>query len=107
MRSNIVPIILGGGQGHTFSQYLAYEMLERTANLVCVDSRFDLGEPGQGLADTSYLSHIVLRQPNFLFNYSNLGFQTYHVDQPGIELMERLLFDVHRLGELRMNIADA
>ena len=82
-------------------------MLERTANLVCVDGRFDLGEPGQGLADTSYLSHIVLRQPNYLFNYSNLGFQTYLVDQPGIELMDRLLFDVHRLGELRTTIADA
>lgn len=107
MRMNIVPILLGGGQGHTFSQYLAYEKLERTANLVCIDSRFDLGEPGQGLADTSYLSQIVLRQPNYLFNYSNLGFQTYLVDQPGIELMEKLYFDAHRLGELRANITDA
>lgn len=107
MRLNIVPVLLGGGQGHTFSQYLAYEKLERTANLACIDCRFDLGEPGQSLADTSYLSHIVLRQPNYLFNYSNLGYQTYFVDQPGIELMERLLFDTHRLGELRQNIADA
>ena len=107
IKRNIIPVLLGGGQGHTFSQYLAYEKLERTANLVCVDGRFDLGEPGQSLADTSYLSHIVLRQPNFLFNYSNLGFQTYLVDQPGIELMERLYFDVHRLGELRAAMADA
>ncbi|MBL7957730.1 MAG: formimidoylglutamase [Flavobacteriales bacterium] len=107
IRLNIVPILLGGGQGHTFSQYLAYEKLERTANLACIDSRFDLGEPGQALADTSYLSHIVLRQPNYLFNYSNLGYQTYFVDQPGIELMERLLFDTHRLGELRQSIVDA
>jgi formiminoglutamase len=107
IKQNIIPVIIGGGQGHTFSQYLAYEKLERTANLVCVDGRFDLGEPGQALADTSYLSHIVLRQPNYLFNYSNLGFQTYLVDQPGIELMERLFFDVHRLGELRSAMADA
>ncbi len=107
IRQNIIPLIIGGGQGHTFTQYLAYEKLERTANLVCVDGRFDLGEPGQSLADTSYLSHIVLRQPNYLFNYSNLGFQTYLVDQPGIELMDKLFFDVHRLGELRSTMADA
>jgi formiminoglutamase len=107
MRLNIVPVLLGGGQGHTFSQYLAYEKLQRTVNLACIDGRFDLGEPGQGLADTSYLSHIVLRQPNYLFNYSNLGYQTYFADQAGIELMERLLFDTHRLGELRQQIADA
>ncbi len=107
IRLNIVPIILGGGQGHTYTQYLAYEKLERTANLVCIDGRLDLGEPGQALADTSYLSHIVLRQPNYLFNYSNLGFQTYLVDQPGIELMDRLFFEAHRLGELRASISDA
>ena len=107
MRMNIVPVILGGGQGHTFSQYLAYERLERTANLVCIDPRFDLGEPGQVLSESSYLSHIVLRQPNYLFNYSNLGFQTYLVDQPGIELMDKLFFDVHRLGEIRATMADA
>ena len=107
VRRGIVPIILGGGQGHTFTQYLAYEKLERTANLVSIDARFDLGEPGQGLADSSYLSHIVLRQPNYLFNYSNLGYQTYLVDQPGIELMDKLFFDAHRLGELRDHLADA
>ena len=107
IRRNIVPIILGGGQGHTYTQYLAYERLERTANLVCIDPRFDLGEPGQGLAESSYLSHIVLRQPNFLFNYSNLGYQTYLVDQPGVELMDKLFFDAHRLGELRSSMADA
>ncbi|MCB0793822.1 MAG: formimidoylglutamase, partial [Flavobacteriales bacterium] len=107
IKRNIVPIIIGGGQGHTFTQYLAYERLERTANIVCIDPCFDLGEPGQGLAETSYLSHIVLRQPNYLFNYSNLGFQTYLVDQPGVELMDKLFFDAHRLGELRSNMTDA
>jgi formiminoglutamase len=96
-------------RAHTYTQYLAYERLERTANLVPVStSKFDLGEPGQGLAESSYLSHIVLRQPNFLFNYSNLGYQTYLVDQPGVELMDKFFFDAHRLGELRSsNLADA
>ncbi|HOP42464.1 MAG TPA: formimidoylglutamase [Flavobacteriales bacterium] len=107
VRRNITPVILGGGQGHTFSQYLAYEQLERTVNLACIDARFDLGEPGQALSDSSYLSHIVLRQPNYLFNYSNIGFQTYLVDQPGIELMDKLFFDALRLGEVRGHMPDA
>lgn len=107
VRMGIVPIILGGGQAHTFTQYLAYERLERTVNLACIDPRFDLGEPDQALSDTSYLSQVVVRQPNYLFNYSNLGYQTYLVDQPGIELMDKLYFDVHRLGELRQSMADA
>lgn len=103
----IVPIILGGGQGHALAQYMAYERLERTANLVCIDPRFDLGVADQPLDSESYLGHIVLRRPSFLFNFSNLGYQTYLVDQPGIELMEKLYFDVHRLGELRGDITEA
>ena len=47
VRLNIVPLILGGGQGHTYTQYLAYEKLERTANLVCIDRASTWG-PGAG-----------------------------------------------------------
>lgn len=69
---------------------------------------FRPGRARQGLAESSYLSHIVLRQPNFLFNYSNLGFRkpTWWI-KPGIELMDKLFFDAHRLGELRANITEA
>lgn len=107
VQMNIVPIVLGGGQGLTFGQYLAYERMERTANMVCVDPRFDLGNKDDDLSDESYLGHIVLRQPNYLFNFSNLGFQTYLVDRPGIDLMDKLYFDAVRLGEVRGNMSHA
>ena len=97
----ILPVILGGGQGVAFAQYLAYEQMERMVNLVSIDPRFDLGSKDEDLSETSFLGHIVLRQPNFLFNYSNIGYQTYLVDRPGIELMDKLYFDAMRLGEVR------
>jgi formiminoglutamase len=102
VKLNIVPIIIGGGQDLTYAQYLAYESLEQKVDLVVVDSKFDLDEEDQeGLSAKSdtYLNQILLHQPNYLFNFSNIGYQTYFVNQDSLKVMSKLYFDVHRLGE--------
>ena len=112
VKSNIIPVILGGGQDLTYAQYLAYETLEQKVDLVIVDSNFDLDddEIGYDTIETtsrSYLSKIFIHQPNYLFNYSNLGYQTYFASQESLGVMDKLYFDVHRLGELSGNITVA
>lgn len=104
IKANIVPVIIGGGQDLTYSNYLAYEKLEQTVNLVTVDPTFDLGDPDHELNSKSYLSKIIVHQPNFLFNYSNIGYQTYFVDTASIELMDKLFFDAYRLGQVRASL---
>ncbi|NQX54963.1 formimidoylglutamase [Pedobacter panaciterrae] len=108
IKLNIVPIIIGGGQDLTYAQYLAYESLEQKVDLVVVDSKFDLDEEDQeGLAAKSdtYLNKILLHQPNYLFNFSNIGYQTYYVNQESLKVMSKLYFDVHRLGEFADDIS--
>lgn len=106
VKKNIVPIIIGGGQDLTFANYKAYEELEQVVNIVSIDSKFDLGEMNQELDSQSYLSKIILHQPNYLFNYSNIGYQTYFVDKNAVELMAKLFFDTHRLGHVRSNMEE-
>lgn len=48
-----------------------------------------------------------MHQPNYLFNYSNIGYQTYFVDQSQLNMMNKLYFDVYRLGTIRDNIQEA
>jgi arginase family enzyme len=103
---NIVPVILGGSQDITFAQYRAFEKLSRIINIAAVDSQFDLGHSGEVLDSRSYMSHIILQQPNFLFNYTNLGYQTYFVDQQAITLMKNLFFDTYRLGIVRADMEE-
>jgi formiminoglutamase len=108
VKLNIVPIIIGGGQDLTYAQYLAYEPLEQKVDLVVVDSKFDLDEDDQeGLSAKSdtYLNKILLHQPNYLFNFSNIGYQTYFVNQDSLKVMSKLYFDVHRLGEFSDDMA--
>jgi arginase family enzyme len=106
LERNIVPIILGGGQDLTFAQYKAYEKLGRIINIAAVDAQFDIGTSGEKLGSRSYMSHIILQQPNYLFNYTNIGFQTYYVDQHAITLMKNLYFDTYRLGMVRANMEE-
>lgn len=109
IKKDIIPIIIGGGQDLTYAQYMAYEELEQKVDLVVVDSHFDLDDDleSESLATTSisYLNKIFLHEPNYLFNYSNLGYQTYFANQDSLRVMEKLYFDVHRLGELSGQIA--
>ena len=109
VKKDIVPLIIGGGQDLTYAQYLAYESLEQKVDLVIVDPKFDLDDSVHDntieTGSTSYLNKILLHQPNYLFNYSNIGYQTYYVNQDSLRVMEKLLFDVHRLGEFSCNIS--
>src|SRR5690606_21469451 len=53
----------------------------------------------------SYIGKIIIDKPYNLFNYSNLGYQTYFNSQDEIDLMDRLFFDAYRLGEVTSNIS--
>jgi formiminoglutamase len=106
LRKNILPVIIGGGQDLTFAQYLAYSAVEQTVNIAAIDPQFDLGAAGEELTSRSWLSKIILHQPNFLFNFSNIGYQTYFVEQSAIDLMTKLNFDIHRLGLSRSKMED-
>jgi formiminoglutamase len=105
IKNKIVVLILGGGQDFTYANYRAYEKVETTINIATIDPRFDLGEVDADLHSQSYLSKIILHQPNFLFNYANIGFQSHHADIKSIELMDKLFFDTLRLGQLREDIS--
>lgn len=99
--NKILPVIIGGSQSLTFGMYKAYENLDKIINIAVVDSKFDLGSGGNAeLNSQNYLSKIILLKPNYLFNFTNVGYQTYFIDQAEIELMGKLLFDSYRLGHI-------
>lgn len=101
LKTNIIPIIIGGGQDITYINYRAYDVLEQTVNITAVDSRFDIGNLDDELTSQSYLSKIIMQEPNNLFNYCNVGYQTYFNSQEEIALLESLNFDAYRLGKAK------
>ncbi len=97
----VIPLVIGGGQDLSYPMYRAYEQIGQIINIVAVDPMFDLGKDSKVNDSRSYLSSIILHQPNFLFNYTNIGYQSYYVDREAVSLMEKLYFDTYRLGRVR------
>lgn len=99
VKADVLPIIIGGSQDLTLAQFDAYKDLEQLVNVVSIDSAPDFGLPDEALMPYNYLQHILHRNPNHLFNYSTIGTQMYLVNPIEIDLMEKLFFDVCRLGD--------
>lgn len=104
--SKVIPILLGGSNDLAFACYRAYEQLQQLVDIVSVDACFDLGNEELPLKSNAYLDKIILRQPNFLFNYTNIGYQTYMNSRQSIEMMEKLSFDVYRVGLARQDMEE-
>lgn len=106
IRQDVIPVIIGGTQDIAYANYMAYTSLEQTINFLNIDSRFSFGNADDTIHASNYLSKILFHQPNVLFNYSNLGYQSYFVDQKEFELLDELFFDSVRLGQIRSNITE-
>jgi len=98
-------IVLGGSQDLTYANYLGYEKLEQTVNLTCIDSHFDVKiDQNEGLNSNNFINHLLLHHPNFLFNFSIMGFHHYYVGEQQLRFFDDLYFDYIRLGELQIDL---
>lgn len=105
IKKNITPIIIGGSQDITYANYRAFDKFNKTVNIVVVDNKFDLGKFEDTVNSQNYLHKIVMEKPNNLFNYSNIGFQTFFNSQEEIDLIDKLFFDAYRLGEVTNDLS--
>jgi len=105
IEENVIPIIIGATQDITYPTYRAFDKLKPMINLVSIDSRFDFGADEEIISSHSYMSKIITDKPNNLFNFSNIGYQSYFNAQEEVDLMERLFFDAYRLGEIASTIS--
>jgi formiminoglutamase len=107
---NIFPLIIGGSQDLTYAQYKAFAKSEEKVDLLVIDSHFDMDEDPPSIKTTtsiSYLNKILTDEPNYLFNFSNLGYQSHFVSEETRHFMDRFGFDIYRLGEINSHIVDA
>lgn len=104
LKKKMIPIILGGSQSLTYTTYRVFDSLEQKVNLTVVDAKFDLGSVESSVDSQSYLTKIVMDKPTNLFNFTNIGYQTFLNSQEEIGLLKTLLFDTYRLGDVKSDI---
>jgi formiminoglutamase len=104
---NIIPLVLGGTSDLTLAMFMAYEKNTKSINLTAVDRQ--PGISGTWYDDTrndSYLSKIIASKSKYLFNYSNIGYQSYFAGVDETKLLDDMLFDAFRLGIVRENLRE-
>ncbi|MVO08600.1 arginase [Flavobacterium sp. TP390] len=106
LRKKIIPIIIGGSHDVTYPIYRAYDNLDQMVNLATIDNQFDFAKENVAF-NKAFLTKIIVDEPNNMFNFSNIGYQTYYNSQEEIDLIEKLYFDAYRLGEVSHKIAIA
>lgn len=106
IKQSVIPVFIGGSQDLTVPIYRSFASMNQLINMVNIDSRIDLGAPGSSMDSSTWLGHLVMEKPNYLFNYSNIGYQSYFVGSEAVDLMRKLYFDTFRLGQVRTDISE-
>lgn len=106
LEHNVVAIIVGGSHDLTYGQYKAYASAQQVINLTVVDESIDVYKKKDAMSAKSFLYDIFTESPNFLFNFSQLAYQSYFVAPRDIAILEKLNFDFFRLGEVREKLEE-
>lgn len=106
VENNVLPILIGGSHDLDYGQYQTYDGLEKLITILNVDGFLDMDEEADAAANKKHIHKILLHEPNYLFHYSHLAYQSYLVNQDSITVLEKLYFETHRLGLMRSNITE-
>lgn len=102
LESNTFPLVIGGSSDLAEAMFRAYETNKKSVNLTAIDNRPGLsGNHYDDLKSNSYLNSIISSKSKYLFNFTNIGYQSCFTSGDEIKLLEDLLFDIFRLGVAR------
>mgnify|MGYP001162171795 CR=1 FL=1 len=105
-KRSIIPIFIGGSHDMIYPIYKSYSLKNHLTNIISIDNQFDFSQEEELISGRSYMSKIIMEEPNYLHNFTNLGYQSFFIAQEEHELMENLYFESMRLGKVLDNISE-
>lgn len=106
LENNVLPIILGGSHDLDYGQYAAYESMEKLISFLNVDAFLDLDDDREAPSHKQHVHKVLLHEPNYLFSYTHLAYQSYLIDQLSVAVLEKLYFEAFRIGQMRTNLQE-
>jgi len=106
LNNGTLPLIIGGGHDIAYAMYKAHTKFKKKISYTCIDNKFDIGLIDDKLTNQSHLSKIIKSKPNYLYNYTNLAYQSFLVSPHAIKMLETINFSYLRLGDIRKNISN-
>jgi formiminoglutamase len=106
LESNVLPIIIGGTHDLDYGQYCGYETMDKLVNFLNIDAFLDLDDKNESAPNQKHINKILLHEPNFLFSYTHLAYQSYLIDPANVAVLEKLYFEAFRIGQMRTSMQE-
>lgn len=106
LENNVLPVILGGTHDLDYGQYCGYETMNKLVSLLNIDAFLDLEDKGESAANQQHIHKLLLHEPNFLFSYTHLAYQSYLIDPLSVSILEKLYFEAFRIGQMRTSLQE-
>ncbi|MDN4165685.1 formimidoylglutamase [Cytophagales bacterium LB-30] len=104
LSQNVLPMLIGGTHDYSYAQYRAYESMDKLISVMAIDAFLDMEDAEISAPNHCHTQKLLLHQPNYLFNYCHLAYQSYLVNPVETSVLERLYFETYRLGQIRENM---
>jgi len=102
LKNELTVIIIGGSKDLIVPTCKSYKKGRKQFNLCVSEPKFNLNENKDIFSDETYLSEIINNNKK-LFNYTNLGYQTYYNPIENINFIQKE-FEAVRLGISRSKL---
>jgi formiminoglutamase len=106
LEKNVLPVIIGGSHDLDYGQYCAYETMEKLVSFLNIDAMLDLEDKSETLPSRHHIHKVLMHEPNYLFSYTHLAYQTFLIDPLSVAVLEKLYFEAFRIGQLRTNLQE-
>ena len=104
LQNNILPIVIGGSNDMVIGTYMAYVNISQIINILNVDSHLDLISEQEEVSDENYIHKLLCNEPNYLFDYTHIAYQSYFVDKKALEMLDNLRLEYCRLGQVQSEL---
>ncbi len=102
IEQGLTVCFIGGKKDFLIEIQSAYSFDKRYTNLGLIDKEFNIEEDFESeVTNKNFLYRIYTQQPNYLFNFLQLGYQQYLVNPSSVQLLKQLNFEEYRLGAIR------
>ena len=80
--------------------------MDKLVSFLNIDAMLDLEDKSESSASRHHIHKVLMHEPNYLFSYTHLAYQTYLIDPLSVAVLEKLYFEAFRIGQLRTNLQE-
>ena len=105
IKENKLLLVLGGGHDLITPIYNGHSTIGKPLSFASADAYLDF-QDGESHHSRSFLSNLVSASTSLLSKYTLLGYQSYLCSSVEVELLNRMEFNLVRLGEFNADIRE-